>query len=364
MAPESGATDAAADVAAGLTTIRVHYPAGAHSLALAGSSPPYNWNTGVALTPAANDTRVLATSDIKAPLQWKPLLDDATWSQGPNYLVMPGATVDVYPRFTSTAGAYSLAFQLTSAILGNTRGVWVYLPPSYAENTDEAFPVLYMHDGQNLFDPAASYSGVVWQIDTAMNAGAADGSIAEAIVVGVENTANRIAEYTPVVDPTVDAGGALGPEYVRMLIEELKPKIDATYRTLPDRDHTTMMGSSLGGLITSYAGVERSDVYGAVGALSPSTWWDNDWLLGEVATVPSRSTRAARVYVDSGDSGPSNDDVTDTAKLAASYQGVGYVQGTTLDYWVQSGGQHNETYWAQRAPKALAFVLGPRAYLP
>jgi predicted alpha/beta superfamily hydrolase len=353
------------DAPSGVTTLRVHYPAGSHTITLRGSNLPYSWNAGVPLTPGPDDTWTLTTAAITAPLQWKPLLDDTTWSQGPNYYVTPGASVDIYPHFTTTAGSWSLAFQYTSTILGNTRGIYVYIPPSYNENTDASFPVVYMHDGQNLFDPAASFSGVVWQINTAMDNGAADGSIAEAVVIGIDNTPNRIAEYTPVPDPTVDAGGAIGAEYIEALIEELKPQIDSMYRTIPDRAHTFMMGSSLGGLITAYAGVVRSDVYGAVGALSPSTWWDNDWIIGEVGTIPMQPQRAIRVYVDSGNAGdPTDDDEADTAMLAAEYETVGYVMGTTLDYWVQNGGEHNETYWAQRAPVALGFVVGPRAYLP
>ncbi|HEY8040438.1 MAG TPA: alpha/beta hydrolase-fold protein, partial [Polyangiaceae bacterium] len=222
----------------------------------------------------------------------------------------------------------------------------------------------YMHDGQNLFDPTAAFGGNPWWAQNAVDAAAESGAFAEVIIVGPENTADRIPEYTPVVDPTVDAGGALGEQYCQMLIQELKPKIDATYRTIPDRDHTFMMGSSLGGLITAYASVEHADVYGGFGALSPSTWWDNTWILGEVAKLTSKTSHPNKVYVDSGNAGPSNDDVTNTANLAAAYQSVGFAPPQTLDYLVQNGGQHSEIYWAQRAPGALAFLVGPRALLP
>ncbi|HEY8090163.1 MAG TPA: hypothetical protein VIF09_20020, partial [Polyangiaceae bacterium] len=131
-------------------TIRFHYPAGSHTLSLRGSIAPYDWTTGVALTAGPSDTWSITTPVLSAPLQCKPLLDDTTWSRGPNYVVSPGATVDIYPHFTTVTGGYSRAFQLTSTLLGNTRGVWVYLPPSYDENTDARFPVVYMHDGQNL----------------------------------------------------------------------------------------------------------------------------------------------------------------------------------------------------------------------
>jgi predicted alpha/beta superfamily hydrolase len=371
--PDGGASDGASHVDADssvdahgdappagppVTTLRVHYPAGAHTISLRASAAPWSWNAGAAMTQGANGTWTISTTAIAAPFQFKPLLDDATWSLGPNYDASPGATVDVYPRFTQVAGSWSLAFQFTSKILGNTRGIYVYEPPTYIENTLASMPVLYMHDGQNLFDPSASFDGNTWQVQQTMDAAAMDGSIAEAIVIGIDNTPNRIPEYTPVADPTQRPSGGDGEQYLQMIIQELKPQIDATMRTLPDRAHTTMVGSSLGGLITAYAGVKHADVFGLVGALSPSTWWDSDWIVAEVGTTPA-APRPIRVYVDSGDSGTGNDDETDTASLAAAYKAIGYVQGSTLDYLVQAGGQHSEIYWAQRLPGTLAFLLGP-----
>jgi predicted alpha/beta superfamily hydrolase len=345
-----------ATASATITIIRVHYPAGAHTIALRGSLAPFSWNQGVSMRAEPDDVWTISTASIAQPIEWKPLLDDSTWSRGPNYTVSPGATVDVYPHFTQTKGQYARAYDFTSTILGNTRGIWIYQPPTYLENTRAPMPVLYMHDGQNLFDPSSAFGGNEWMVDETMDAAAEDGSIAEAIVIGIENTSARIDEYTPVADPQY--GGGAGASYLRMIVEELKPRIDREIRTLPDRAHTSMMGSSLGGLISAYAGVTRADVFGRIGAMSPSTWWDARWLIGDVAMTPS-APRPILVYVDSGDSGPSNDDVTDTSDLAAQYRTIGYADGSTLDYVVQAGGQHNEIYWAQRLPAALHFLLGP-----
>jgi predicted alpha/beta superfamily hydrolase len=131
-------------------------------------------------------------------------------------------------------------------------------------------------------------------------------------------------------------------------------------RTRTTRDDTSMLGSSLGGLISAHAGIVHPEVWGRIGAMSPSTWWSSLELIDEVHGIPARATRALRVYVDSGDSGASMDDVTDTAMLADAYESVGYVEGTDFHYVVQPGGQHNEIYWAQRLPAALAFLLPPR----
>ena len=341
-----------------VTTLRIHYPAGSHGISLRGSVAPWNWNTGAAMTAGADDTWTLTTTTLTGPLEFKPLLDDTTWSLGPNYKASPGTTVDVYPRFTQQAGQYSRAYDFASTVLGNTRGIWIYLPPTYIENTRAPMPVVYMHDGQNLFDPSAAFGGNTWKADQAMDTGANDGSIAEAIIVGMENTADRIPEYTPVPDPTNSPPGGNGDAYLKMIVTELKPKIDHDMRTIPDAAHTFMVGSSLGGLITAYAGVTHPDVFGGVGVMSPSTWWDSDWIVGEVGKT-SAAPRPLRVYVDSGDSGPSSDDVTETATLAQAYQALGYAPGASLDYVVQAGGQHSEIYWAQRLPAALAFLLGP-----
>jgi len=129
--------------------------------------------------------------------------------------------------------------------------------------------------------------------------------------------------------------------------------IDRRYRTFTDRAHTGIVGSSLGGLVSLDAGVIRADAFGLIGALSPSTWWDDTWILAQVQSEP---TLPVRVYVDSGDAGDSQDDVTDTSNLAQIFR----TRSATLDYLVQHGGQHNEFYWRQRFPGAAAFLLGGR----
>jgi predicted alpha/beta superfamily hydrolase len=346
--------------AARVTTLRLRYSPTAGSVALRGSVAPLSWMRGVLFRRVADDTWEWTSADPAAPFEWKPLLDDRTWSRGPNYFAVPGSTVEVFPRFTTAAGRFARTYDaLRSTVLGNTRGVWIYLPPSYDENRVARFPVVYMHDGQNLFDPRAAFGGVAWDADEAMDRGAEDGSLREAILVGVENTAARIDEYTPTRDPMV-MGGGRGDLYLRFLVDELKPMIDRTYRTLPDREHTVVMGSSLGGLISLYAGVRRPDVFGHVGALSPSTWWDGRVILREVQSLMGRTPRPLRIYVDSGDAGPSRDGVDDTRELAATLRAVGYEEGRTLRHIVQAGALHNERYWAMRLPGALSFLLGPR----
>lgn len=359
VAPEAALdTGAAVDTAPAKTIVRVHYPAGSKKIALRGSVAPWSWDKGVAMTAGADDTWTFEADALTTEAEWKPLLDDATWSRGPNYKIKPGTTVDVYPHFVNAKGKVEKRWpSFASTALGNTRGVWVYYPPTYLENPRAKFPVVYMHDGQNLFDATTAFGGNEWKVDETMDAAAEDGTIREALIVGPENTSNRIYEYTPTSDAAYSPSGG-GDKYLKLLIDELKPKVDAELPTLPSRENTVIIGSSLGGLISSYAGVKSASTFGLVGAMSPSTWWNDKVLIGMVAG--SKDPKPLKVYVDSGDSGSSSDDVVNTKQLADTYLSIGYVSGTTFQYVVQKGAIHNELYWAQRLPGALAFLLGPR----
>ena len=353
---QGGADGGAAQNLSQTTTVRVHSPA--QAMSLRGDRAGLSWSRGVSLAKGAGGVFTWTSTAVTARTQFKPMLADGTWSRGPNFAVDPGATVDVWPRFRGDSGWVARYDGWWSGTLQNTRPVWIYTPPSYDEQPTERFPVVYMHDGQNLFDPAYSFAGVTWQVADAMNRGAADGSVREAIVIGIGNTADRIREYTP-SDGGYGGGGA--GQYLDFVVNELKPQIDATLRTSTDRLDTAIVGSSLGGLVSACAGVWHPDVFGLVGELSPSTWWDNTMIIGMVQGTASSPVKPARVYVDSGDSGPSNDDEQNTTALAQAYQDVGYI---SVQHLVGHGDQHDESAWARRLPGALRFLLGPRAAQP
>ena len=124
-------------------------------------------------------------------------------------------------------------------------------------------------------------------------------------------------------------------------------------RLLVDRDHTLLAGSSLGGLISAYAGLRQAAVWGRLGVLSPSSWWDGRFLAGAVAAASGGMPHATRLYVDSGSP---DDDTDDTKELTQKYRDVGYRDGVDLMYVVEPGGQHNEDAWARRLPAALRFL--------
>ncbi len=261
----------------------------------------------------------------------------------------------------------------------DARDVDVWLPPSYGRDPSRRYPVLYMHDGQNLFDPSLSYTGIDWDIDGAMTrlieAGdvglgkIGPGKIREAIVVGVWNTPLRFAEYmpkAPVCTATVDSGIAGGPigavedirsdDYLRFVVDELKPFIDAQYRTQPGRDGTSMMGSSMGGLISLYAIARYPEVFGSVGALS--THWPAcggcmvDWF---GAHLPD--ARSHRLYFDHGTAGIDAGYAPHQLRMDAALRDAGHVEGRDWLTRRFEGAEHNEAAWRARIDFPLRFLL-------
>jgi len=339
-------------------SLTVHYPAGAHFITARGNAGGLSPTQGRTFS-RAGDTFTLVLQ-VNTAAHWKPLLDDATYAIGPDYPVAPGERVEIWPHFTTAQGqVVTLIAAFHSTVLGNDRPIYAYLPPTYLENTDATFPVVYMHDGQNLWAslPLLATSATTWQVDTAFDAASNSGAFKEAIVIGIPHNASRIYEYTPTTDPQV-AGGGGANLYLQMVAQELKPVVDNMLRTRAGASSTLMAGSSLGGLVSCYAGRTMPTVFGRIAALSPSSWWNNEVIVADVLGTPAAPNRPLLVYLDSGDS--SDDGVVETNNLAAAYVSVGYDEGVDLLHLVQAGGLHNETFWAQRFPGAMQFLLGPR----
>ncbi|MBO6577180.1 MAG: M28 family peptidase [Rhodothermales bacterium] len=250
----------------------------------------------------------------------------------------------------------------------DARNVDVWLPPDY-DSTDTRYPVLYMHDGQNLFDPDKSYIGVDWGVDEAMTALFEETGKA-AIVVGVWNTPKRFPEYMPrgmaehwsaeQHDEVADYGPLEdneSDEYLRFLVEELKPWVDEQYRTRPARDQTMVMGSSMGGLISLYALTEYPDVFGAAGAIS--THWpaaENGALtyLREALPEPGNN----RIWFDFGTETLDARYAPWQARVDALMESRGWSEADWLTREFE-GHDHSERAWQRRMPVVLAWLLGP-----
>jgi isoamylase len=242
------------------------------------------------------------------------------------------------------------ALEIWSPQLRNRRQVDVYLPPSYESESRRRYPVVYMHDGQNLSDPFTAFGGTTWRLEGALDRLASGGL--EAVVVGVHNIGEqRIAEYTPFAD--AKHGGGRGERYVRFLADVVKPKIDTRYRTRPDRPNTAILGSSLGGLISLYAFFLRPSPFGRAAAMSPSIWFGGRRILEFVEQA--RQVRG-RLYVDVGtDEGAGT--LRDARALARILRGSGYRSNRGFRYMEANRHRHQEHDWALRLPGALEFLL-------
>ena len=174
----------------------------------------------------------------------------------------------------------------------------VYLPPGYEEQPDRRFPVLYLHDGQNVFDGATAFTpGDEWQVDEAAQRMIEAGEIEPIIAVAIYNTGpDRIAEYTPSRDLRYRGSGK-GDRYGRFLVEELKPFIDKHYRTSPGSRNTALCGSSLGGLITLYLGLKYPETFGKLAVVSPAAWWNRRMIVRYVLKQPKPDSR---IWLDIG----------------------------------------------------------------
>jgi predicted alpha/beta superfamily hydrolase len=257
------------------------------------------------------------------------------------------------------AGTLERPHAFRSELLRNERGLVIYLPSGYHAEESRRYPVLYMQDGQNLFDGRTSYvPGQHWHLAETADNLIREGAIEPLLIVGVFHAGERrIEEYTPTNDPNFKVGG--GAElYGRALAEELKPFIDGAYRTKPGREHTGVGGSSLGGLVSLYLGLRRTDVFGRVLAMSPSLWWDKCWLLRNVDEV-ARGPKS-RIWIDAGTMEGANTDCNAEA-LCDALAARGYARGTEVEFMRAEGARHSEQDWAHRVHHGLRWAFAADA---
>jgi predicted alpha/beta superfamily hydrolase len=234
--------------------------------------------------------------------------------------------------------------------LERERQLRLYLPPGYA-TSGKRYPVLYMHDGQNLFDNATAYAGE-WKVDETLDALAGEGKL-ELIVVGIDNGGDkRMTELNAWDNDRFGKGE--GRAYLEFIVKTVKPMIDRQYRTLPDRAHTAIMGSSMGGLASHYALVQYPEVFGKAGVFSPA-YWTAQPSFAFVASKPV--PKDARVFMLMGEKeGPQMN--ADVKRMAEVVKKTGHPAANTV-LRIVPGAEHNEAFWAGELREALLWMFAP-----
>ncbi len=227
--------------------------------------------------------------------------------------------------------------------LNNERDVFVWLPPSYSTPSQKRYPVLYMHDGQNLMDPSTSYLGVDWQADETADRLIKSGKMKEIIIVGIYNSEDRLEEYSD---------SPKGRNYMKFLTSELKTFIDSNYRTIPDPRSNAVMGSSMGGLISFLIVWKYPSVFSMAGCMSSSFYYDNDKVFKTIGKS-FKPKPGIKIYIDHGEDG-----LARGQKMFARLTENGFLIGTNIDYFYAPGAEHNESAWADRLERPLLFFFG------
>jgi predicted alpha/beta superfamily hydrolase len=252
------------------------------------------------------------------------------------------------PATGRVAGHVRVMPDVRSPQLGNARDIHVYLPPSYRAS-GRHYPVIYMHDGQNLFDPETAFAGE-WGVDETLERLGPQG--VETIVVAIPNMGGeRCHEYSPWPDSR--AGGGRGDAYLAFIIETLRPRVDRKFRTRREREHTGIMGSSMGGLISLYGFIRHPDVFGFCGAMSPSFWFANRAMFDYVESL---HRWFGRVYLDIG--------TEEGQRHVRNVQQMARLLRTRCPYprdqvmcLVEEGAHHSEQAWSSRFEHAVRFLL-------
>lgn len=230
------------------------------------------------------------------------------------------------------------------------RDIVVWLPPSYANAPEKRYPVLYMHDGQNVFDPRTSYLGVDWQVDEVADSLIRAGEMEEIIIVGVNNSDDRRAEYSDTEK---------GRAYMKFLIEKLKPFIDATYRTQPERQNTAVMGSSMGGLISFLLAWHHPEVFSQAACLSPA-FIPPFGTAVKMVENDDGPMKNIRLYLDNG--GVALDSMLQAGcdQMLHALKQKGFSLGDNLYWFHDKHAEHSERAWAARVWRPLLFMFKKR----
>ncbi|RAR75599.1 alpha/beta hydrolase [Flavobacterium aciduliphilum] len=246
----------------------------------------------------------------------------------------------------STASNQVSTFTIAAPQLNTSKKIWVYLPKNYT-TSKKKFPVIYMHDGQNLFDAKTSYVGE-WNVDETL-----DSIAAQVIVIGIEHGGEkRMEELTPFINQKY--GGGHADKYLEFIVKTLKPYVDKNYRTKPNANNTCLWGSSLGGLVSFYGALKYPDVFGKVGCFSPSFWFNRKELFDLMERTKKYNTK---IYFLCGDNEGDDDMVNDLNAMEYQINTKRCVCERLNKKIIVKGGQHNEKLWREGFKKAYLWLF-------
>jgi enterochelin esterase-like enzyme len=251
------------------------------------------------------------------------------------------------PRAAEVQGNLRYFRKFPSKYLGKKRDLVIWLPPDYETDTGASYPVIYAQDGQNIFDPATAFAGVDWQLDETAESLLQRKLIRPVIIVGLWNTPARIEEYT----------SRRGRQYARFIVQEVKPFIDARFRTLSNREATAVLGSSLGGLISFYLAWWHPEVFSMAACLSASWMWNKAAVFEDIKYDAMPNPRI-RIYTDHGSEGEEGKHLAVFKRMRDTLIKKGFVLRQDLEYYYALGDGHNETSWGRRVWRPLTFFFG------
>ena len=242
-----------------------------------------------------------------------------------------------------------------SKYLPSDRDVIVYVPAEYEAETQRTYPVLYLHDGQNLFDGRTSFvKDRTWQVREHADAAVEAGEVEPLVIVGIYNTGDqRLAEYTH--EYNWQMGGGEAEAYGKLITLELMPWITSQYRVKQNRESTGLGGSSLGGLVSLYLGLRYPTVFGKLAVMSPSVWWNHKSILGYLNEHAPQMWERPKIWVDVGDR-EGQKAVRDVEHLARRLKANGWRPGETMHFEMVQGGTHDEASWSSRVRAMLKFL--------
>jgi predicted alpha/beta superfamily hydrolase len=348
------------------TVIDVRYPPHRGAIGLRGSHAPLSWEHTTPPTAQTGDRYVF---ELAVPpgevVELKLVRGEDDWAKGRNYAVHAGDHLYLEPYFDRAQ--CTLRPRESVAVDGDAVTFQVLLPPSYDEQEDKRYPVLYAQDGQALWSTSEDPYGI-WHLDATLDQLYEIGAIAEIIVVAIDTSTRRVERLSPLADPV--HGGGEGKAHLRALVDHVRARVNGAYRTRTGREDTALLGSSMGGLFSFYAAWTRPETFGKAACLSSSFWWAERHAVRMVQQSPTPEPRPV-LYLDSGAArsalepdANARDGFHHTRSMVRALLAHGYRHGVDLHRLTFAGAAHDAASWAARVAIPLQLLFPPADHRP